>query len=65
MPQRPPSILQPAGSSGRPGADRGQTVYFQPFSPAGPYMEQWNLTAELEIIPAGRLNLDGIAPNSS
>lgn len=46
----PTVLLQPLGANGGPNAFRGQSVNFQdPVAPA-PYVQQWNLTIQRELI---------------
>jgi len=46
----PTSILQPLGAEGGPSAFRGQGVRFQAMAEPTPYVQQWNLTLQREIV---------------
>jgi hypothetical protein len=46
----PSSILQPLGAEGGPSAFRGQSMRFQSMEEPSPYVQQWNLTLQREIL---------------
>ena len=46
----PPNLLQPQGAAGGPSAFRGQAVRFQEVRPPTPYVQQWNLTIQRELL---------------
>ncbi len=46
----PPAILQPQGAGGGPSALRGQSVRYQDRNAPTPYLQQWNLTLQREVV---------------
>ena len=46
----PATLLQPQGIAGGPSAFRGQAVRFQELRPPTPYVQQWNLTIQRELL---------------
>jgi hypothetical protein len=46
----PASITQPLGAAGGPSAYRGQGVRYQDRNAPTPYLQQWNLTLQREIL---------------
>lgn len=46
----PPNLLQPQGVAGGPSAFRGQGVRFQELRQPTPYVQQWNLTIQRELL---------------
>jgi len=46
----PPNLLLPQGVAGGPSAFRGQVVRFQELRPPTPYVQQWNLTIQRELL---------------
>jgi hypothetical protein len=46
----PPEILQPLGASGGPAAFRGQSMRYQERAAPAPYLQQWNLTVQRELV---------------
>jgi len=46
----PASLLKPLGVPGGPSAFRGQTVRFQELRQPTPYVQQWNLTIQRELL---------------
>ncbi len=46
----PTAIVQPLGAAGGPSAYRGQSVRYQDRTAPTPYLQQWNLTLQREIV---------------
>lgn len=46
----PTRILQPEGANGGPAAYRGQSMRYQDRNAPTPYLQQWNLTLQRELI---------------
>lgn len=46
----PEAILQPAGANGGPSAYRGQAQRYQDRNAPTPYLQQWNLTLQREVV---------------
>jgi hypothetical protein len=46
----PSALLQPLGANGGPGAFRGQSVNFQDPNAPVPYVQQWNVTIQREVL---------------
>ncbi|MCU0246426.1 MAG: TonB-dependent receptor [Bryobacter sp.] len=46
----PPQILQPDGAKGGPAAYRGQGMRYQDRNAPTPYLQQWNLTLQRELL---------------
>ena len=46
----PTAILQPLGAAGGPSAFRGLDVRYQDYNARTPYIQQWNLTVQRQII---------------
>ncbi len=46
----PATILQPDGANGGPAAYRGQAMRYQDRNAPTPYLQQWNLTLQRELI---------------
>ncbi len=43
------ALNQPLGAAGGPSAFRGQSVRYQPYNQASPYLQQWNFTLQRQF----------------